>query len=876
MKRTTIIFTALVILSTAASAMIIALDNNAEPEAAVRILKDTGEGTSVAITITGFERETVYTEGINYDRISLKNCPVTEETGLPELPVINFTIQIPGDASVEVSTNNISRETLTGYYIYPAQPPLIDGEPLPPFTIDNGFYGNSETWPTKTVSVSPPAVMRNIRLVNVSFKPFKYNPGSNELEVISDAVITLSYGDDATENTIFDTGFYDPAWIPMYKGLTLNSKSPQAHPDDTSYNTEYLFITSNDLRDEAQTIADFHNKMGLRSVVVTTDVTGTTRNDIKDYIVSVYEETSPPALEAVLIVGDTGSVVHGLWPGKSFASEWWYACLTGGGSPDLYADIFVGRFSSDDTADVVNQINKTKKYMSAPPSNGWLDKTILVAHGENAPYKYTECKESIRTGSYSSFTPAFTTHYGYLGATNADVSASINNGVGVVNYRGHGNENSWTGWNNANEYYTSSDFHALTNSDMTPVVLNVCCLSGDLTTPECFGEAQMNADDGAVGNIAASDPSYTTPNHDFDRQLYNALYDESIHDLGGILTFANHWLIDYYGSSSYAMDNVKMYMTFGDPSLKVWEQTPTSTLSASHPGTYEYSGTFSATVTSGGNPVSGAEVVLYEPSDPVSFPLYKGTTNGSGSVTLTLDDYGVKPGTMFVSAVKDGSIPYFGECTVQYAGNVAFYVVDADENVKGTVKATWSVNDTTGIIGYNLYRRRTSGLTTTALSTGEVEALSDKKTAAFDALNKDWAKVNDELITTKSSVTMFDNPASKECEYRLEIITGADSTFIGPVSVTGTTETLAIKAITLGQNYPNPSPGTASISFALPRANEVDMSVYDLKGRKVATLTTGMYQPGEYSVHTPELSSGIYLYRLTTDETSITKKMIVE
>ncbi len=868
MKSTITLIISFVIFSAAASATLVALDNNAEPEANIRILKDTSEATSVAVTITGFERETINVDGANYDRISLKNTPVTEETGLPELPVINFTVQVPGDASVDVSVKSAASEIFTGYNIYPAQPPLFDGDPLPPFTINDSFYSEGETWPGETVSMSAPAVMRNIRLVNISFKPFKYNPGSNELEVISDAVITISYGNDPTENTVIDASYYDPNWIDMYKGLALNYKALQAFPEDRSNNIEYLVITSNALQGEAQTIADFHNKMGLRSVVVTTDVTGTSRSDIKDYITAVYEEVSPPALEAVLIVGDTASVEHGLWPGKSFVSEWWYACLTG--SPDLYADIFVGRLSSDDAAEVVNQINKTKKYMSDPPTNGWLDKTILVAHKENAPGKYTECKMSIEDKTYSSYTPTFIPQYGYVGASNADVSAAINAGVGVVNYRGHGDEDSWTGWSYTSEYYTSSDFHALTNGDMTPVVLNICCLGGDLTRTECMSEAEMNAVDGAVVNIGASDPSYTVPNHDFDRQLYNALYDESIYDMGGILTYANHWLIDYYGTSSYAMDNVRMYITFGDPMLKVWEQTPTNNLAASHPGTYEYTGTFSATVTAGGNPVSGAEVVLYEPSDPTAFPLYKGTTNGSGLATITLDDYGVKPGTMYVSAVKDGYTPYFGECTVQYDVNgVKFNVTKTDEKTKGTVKATWSVPDTAGINGYNLYRREKSDVVT-------ISDTTMSKTISSGSLDTGWVKVNTESIAVKTSVTTFDKPASNNCEYQLEILTDSGSTFIGPVGITAGLETPPIKAVTLNQNYPNPAPGTAVISFALPRANEIELSIYDLKGRKVTTLASGQYQPGEYSVRTPELSSGVYIYRLTTEENVMTKKMIVE
>ena len=75
---------------------------------------------------------------------------------------------------------------------------------------------------------------------------------------------------------------------------------------------------------------------------------------------------------------------------------------------------------------------------------------------------------------------------------------------------------------------------------------------------------------------------------------------------------------------------------------------------------------------------------------------------------------------------------------------------------------------------------------------------------------------------------------------------------------------------------PNPSNGSASIGFALPRACEVELTLYDVKGRKVTTLTEGMHQPGEYSATASGLSSGVYIYELKADEFGDTKKMVVK
>ncbi|MCP4229644.1 MAG: T9SS type A sorting domain-containing protein [bacterium] len=75
---------------------------------------------------------------------------------------------------------------------------------------------------------------------------------------------------------------------------------------------------------------------------------------------------------------------------------------------------------------------------------------------------------------------------------------------------------------------------------------------------------------------------------------------------------------------------------------------------------------------------------------------------------------------------------------------------------------------------------------------------------------------------------------------------------------------------------PNPSKGSATIGFALPRSCEVELSIFDIKGRKVATPAEGAYESGEYQVKINGLDSGIYLYRLRADEYSDTKKMVVK
>jgi hypothetical protein len=80
---------------------------------------------------------------------------------------------------------------------------------------------------------------------------------------------------------------------------------------------------------------------------------------------------------------------------------------------------------------------------------------------------------------------------------------------------------------------------------------------------------------------------------------------------------------------------------------------------------------------------------------------------------------------------------------------------------------------------------------------------------------------------------------------------------------------------TLEQNYPNPfNPGT-TIRFALPKAANVSLKVYDVNGRMVADLVSGMQNAGRYQVdfNADNLASGIYMYVLRAGEFSEIKRM---
>ncbi len=105
---------------------------------------------------------------------------------------------------------------------------------------------------------------------------------------------------------------------------------------------------------------------------------------------------------------------------------------------------------------------------------------------------------------------------------------------------------------------------------------------------------------------------------------------------------------------------------------------------------------------------------------------------------------------------------------------------------------------------------------------------------------------------------------------------------MGPVFADDPGEQDNVRPLTfaLEQNYPNPFNPATGILFTLPESGHATLHVYDITGRRVATLVDGFLDRGEHRVQFDAgdahgISSGVYLYRLTAAGGSLTRKMTV-
>jgi hypothetical protein len=85
----------------------------------------------------------------------------------------------------------------------------------------------------------------------------------------------------------------------------------------------------------------------------------------------------------------------------------------------------------------------------------------------------------------------------------------------------------------------------------------------------------------------------------------------------------------------------------------------------------------------------------------------------------------------------------------------------------------------------------------------------------------------------------------------------------------------------LNQNYPNPFNPSTTITYFLPKAELVDLTIYDMLGNKIETIVNEYEDAGHHFVKfdtanlNSALTSGVYIYKIEAGEYSNSKKFML-
>jgi len=108
---------------------------------------------------------------------------------------------------------------------------------------------------------------------------------------------------------------------------------------------------------------------------------------------------------------------------------------------------------------------------------------------------------------------------------------------------------------------------------------------------------------------------------------------------------------------------------------------------------------------------------------------------------------------------------------------------------------------------------------------------------------------------------------------------GGNDIYIDDINILGATGVMDHETVNAFDVYPNPASDNTMVEFSLENQNRMNVEVVDMNGRVVQEVYNGALAAGTHSfpINTAELSSGIYLVRLMTDDGKyLTRKLVVE
>jgi hypothetical protein len=173
--------------------------------------------------------------------------------------------------------------------------------------------------------------------------------------------------------------------------------------------------------------------------------------------------------------------------------------------------------------------------------------------------------------------------------------------------------------------------------------------------------------------------------------------------------------------------------------------------------------------------------------------------------------------------------------------------------IEGGVEIAWTLRDAPADLMFEIYR-------------------SDNAVSQFARLqDAEIARRGDEYAFTDESAVQ-----GRSYTYRVSVLENGEE-----VASFETSPAAPALRFALDQNRPNPFNPVTNISFSLDTEADLTLRVYDIAGRLVRTLVERRMSPG---VHTEswdgrsdtggEVASGIYFYRLTAGERTLTRKAV--
>jgi len=579
----------------------------------VALMQSNEDLTKISYKLGDFTLEEAQIGEQEYYRVMLGRESNIMEKGMPDLPKICRSIIIPDNAKMEVQ---IIESKFIEYQVPVAPskgfiPQGVNADEVP--YEFSGIYELNQFYPPAIAKLGSPYILRDFRGITITVYPFAYNPQTQTLRVYTSTVLEVrNIGVDTENVKIRAAKNCNQHFADIYEHHFLNYKNYLY--DLVDEHGRMIVISYGDFMNAVQPYVDWKRQKGIPTDFYDAASVGSTADEIKAFIQTEYN--SGDGLTFVQFVGDEAQIPTFLI-GRDFCeglatSDPSYALLEG---TDSYPEIFVGRFSAQNVAEVETQVERTIYYEKDIVDGEWLHKGTGVGSiwGEGYGYMGLSDKDLVEVLRLKLLAYTYTEVdqlYEEEGPGGevvpvpvAEFVNAIDEGRGIVLVEGHGpcDASFMIPPGSFNDLFTADSVWNLVNDYMLPFMsIGAPYLANfqiDLTFPEAWLKATNKATGAPIGAIAvyasSVDLDYASPQA-AQHEMVELLVNETMNTIGGLMYNGACFSMDLYGARGEK--TFKSYHIFGDVSLQVRTDTPTSMTVVHDPDISAGSSSFEITV----------------------------------------------------------------------------------------------------------------------------------------------------------------------------------------------------------------------------------------------------------------------------------------
>lgn len=529
-----------------------------------RVISENEKEVLVEFVLPDYQIDEITTKNGIYNVLTTETQTYSTEVGLPYLPIFGTGISVPnrGKVTCEVIDSDYSETTLNN--IFPSQK---EGFVYENITLEENNY--SGFFPLSEMAAGDNFILRDYRVKPLQIRPFRYDKNNKTLRIYTKLTIKISTDlNREGYNELNHSGEISSAFHNLYQASILNYHREAS----LAQNSNLLFIYKANSDPIFQLKFDQYTKYksqkGFNVLSVSTaDIGSSTSSGIKAYIQNLYNGYLFKP-DFIILVGDTGGSfgipTFNEYYADNAEGDYPYTHLAGN---DFVGDVFIGRMSINNSADLSRYVGKLKSYERITNYNyqPYLDNMLLVADTEpSGESTINHCKFVRQISERVNPDYNFVEIYGG-NPSPSEMNVAINSGVDFFIYRGY---ISMSGWSPSS---SQTNMHKLNHGVM------ITCSTGNFsdtaTTESYVNQGSETSPTGGVTAIGmATSSTHTSFNNSLSGGIFHGIYNMGQRTMGEALLSGKVNTHIVYNQSD--LSDVKKFSHWcnliGDPTVDVY------------------------------------------------------------------------------------------------------------------------------------------------------------------------------------------------------------------------------------------------------------------------------------------------------------------